>query len=45
MEATLVKTGEQEVRTEGHEVTKDVTELTMVEMAYVGGGMANFSFA
>ncbi len=45
MDAMLVNTDEQEVRTEGHDVMNELTELTMVELAYVGGGMANFSFA
>lgn len=41
MNATLVRPTEQ---VEVNEQEQAVTELDVVELAYVGGGMANFSF-
>ncbi len=45
MDATLIKVEEQDQRAEATLTLPEPIELTTVELAYVGGGMANFSFA
>ncbi len=45
MNATLTQDFDVIPRAETAETPEALSELTTVELAYVGGGMANFSFA
>jgi hypothetical protein len=44
MNATLIQSAEQVLNAETDEAQVALTELRAVELSYVGGGMANFSF-
>ena len=44
MNTTLIQTSEQTVQSETTEAKPTITELNMVEMVYIGGGMGNVAF-
>lgn len=44
MNTTLIQVAEQTVETETTEARPTIAELSVIELAYIGGGMANVAF-